>query len=107
MDWYLYTWFFILSKITSNFWHSRDGTTIIPATTAKIIVYQIELFQIVEIKNLIDKNCLNIGYLCHALSHLFVDVDDDSIEEENEVVLAGLDITLPPPAIAVATAIAE
>ena len=50
---------------------------------------------------------MNTGYSCHALSHLFVDVDDDSIEEENEVVLAGLDITLPPPAIAVATAIAE
>ena len=107
MDSNLYTWFFILSKITSNFWHSRDGTTIISATTANIIIFQIKRFQIVGITNLIDKKCLNTGHSCHALSHLFVDVDDDSIEEENEVVLAGLDITLPPPAIAVATAIAE
>ena len=39
--------------------------------------------------------------------NLFVDVDDDSIEEENEVVFVGLDMTLPPPAMAVATAMAE
>ena len=41
------------------------------------------------------------------ISYLFVDVDDDSIEEENEVVFVGLDMTLPPPAMAVTTAMAE
>ena len=41
------------------------------------------------------------------ISYLFVDVDDDSIEEENEVVFVGFDMTLPPPAMAVATAMAE